>query len=347
VRRVRQTWASRLFGARGDRFEVRAEVPQPSDVQVHPADVARVAEVRALSTSQNMLMHVGQPVAAGEAVPLYVGSHQVMIARAELDAFLDSALAPAALDAIVRSEPELSRLLVLEPASAGETALGSEAVRFAIALGRTYGHRLSITVGRDATLGVRNAAEIKDVTGPQDVTALIAPESFGVRQFDIISGISRPLTAAGITVTDTPQAFTSGHVIVVTGHKDAQLREFLTTLGERQVLNGKYVFLCSCGAAGDTAFNSRLIRDHGVTAVHSFPETITAQAAADVTISFANVMQEPTRGPRSFDQLLRDAVNAARGENTPPRLWEALQKFLRGFIQVSDRDIGGYAPAHV
>lgn len=336
------TWVGRLFGTSGLRFET---VPYPTATSTDPSDPAdrlRFDEVRRLSTADAVLVYVGRPAARpDDLVQLQFGQRQLMLRQGDLDIFLENGEPPSALHEVLREQAEMSRLMVLTPADGSDSAEAIagrqlQAVRLVEALNAAWGHEVSVHLATDAAAGLQNTARLPLVLGPQDVSALVPPDSFQITDYGLMDRIRMYLQKFGLGVADGPRVIEHGNVLVISGHKDFQLTEYLTALGERQALRGKYVLLFSCNDPGDVLLNSRLTREFGAVGVHFFAGVINLQAVTDVIRALARKVAEPRRQGQTLERLIREAVDAAVGGTRARRLQEEIRKLRRGITQVSE-----------
>lgn len=117
---------------------------------------------------------------------------------------------------------------------------------------------------------------------PSDIVALVPDDSFDVNDRAIVNNMEEELQKGGIRVEKAQSAdwkweHESGKtVIVITGHSDQALAEYLKYLGERNAFRGNIVVLNSCGTAATRELADIVNRDYGAQSTLVFQKRIQA-----------------------------------------------------------------------
>ncbi|OWK25049.1 hypothetical protein AJ87_15020 [Rhizobium yanglingense] len=98
-------------------------------------------------------------------------------------------------------------------------------------------------------------------------------------------------------------------VIVITGHSDEALENFIDRLGEKGYLKNNLVVLQSCGNALSPRLVSKINGQYGASATFHYPKKILEQDALAHTLS---VIGDVVSGKNLFGRVVRD--RAARPE---------------------------------
>jgi hypothetical protein len=238
----------------------------------------------------------------------------------------------------ILSVPEAqSMVLYTHPLALKAGLLQSRGDDFAFALQKAYSDR---SIYRDpfsertATL----AQQLKgfEVADPKNMFAVVADDSFAVRDYRIIQNVKADLVKAGITVipfTKTSQpTWTNGPgkaIIVITGHIDENLLRFITALGERGYFEGNYVVFNTCRSSLSRQLVSRITTRFKAAATYSFDSKIQTASVEDFLVGLTDgVAATPSV---SFDANVRRAAKKSKlngvwtiCEDVPLR-WSPLQ----------------------
>ena len=166
---------------------------------------------------------------------------------------------------------------------------------------------------------------------------MLPEASFGVRDHNAVNRISGSLRGSGVEVAEGVRALEKGNVVVITGHKDASLRQFLEQAAASGALKGKLVLLMSCYAKGDVAFNSALIQRYQLTGIHFFAGELNPQAVTDTIVHLSRQLKDPA-SPQDLEAWLRKAVEAAARAAKQQKLKREIEKLGQGKTQLSRRD---------
>jgi len=122
------------------------------------------------------------------------------------------------------------------------------------------------------------------VPGPQHLVTVIADDSFEVTDWKIIQNIEPDLAKLGYgnvlhVSKGNVRPWTGGAgkgVIVITGHIDAKLAEFVRTLGQAGYFKGNYVLLNTCNDVPTRALVASISADHGALGTFCYDSKIKA-----------------------------------------------------------------------
>jgi len=310
------------------------EPEAPKDI-----DARRNEETAAFSTPKTAVLYANAFVRQQDGrIRFQFGKEPVTALQSDMDRFLKGGEAPPELDRMLSPDGRPASLLVMAPPNEGGEA-GHErldALKLAESLNRVYGTTISFYLATDAEKGLQNAASLPRVMGPKDIVALAPNNDFNVKEYKMVEGIQRRLQESGVEVAKGARVFQQGNVLLVVGHKDQGLRNYLTALGDAGSLKDKYVLLFSCHAASDVDLNAHLIRQYGLTGIHFFGDEVNINAVSDALFHLGDSLKEDRPGGRTLPMLLRQAIERAKGKADPARLKQELQKLLRGVTQVSE-----------
>jgi hypothetical protein len=155
------------------------------------------------------------------------------------------------------------------------------------------------------------------VSGPRDVYAVVADDSFGVQDYKIVQNIRTDLEKAGVTIFSFTQAsqpvWGQGKgkgLIVITGHIDAQLARFVAALGEKGYFEGNYVVFSSCRSPLTRTLISKVNTTFKAAATFSFDSKIKVASVEEFLVDFTSKLQ--TESPIEFDSTLRRSLKGVR-----------------------------------
>jgi hypothetical protein len=335
VRRKDRSLLARLTADRTETLEVefRGEPPAFS----HSA-LEALREVQAKSTPESRILRtVAYPGEAGSAIRVQFGSDSTDISERDWQSFIEGAEPSPELRALAELSEPPARVIAYAPevhANGGE-ARSADPVRLASALGRLFGERTPVFLATDLDLALANISRLPQLRGPSDVVAYIPDESFAVNDFGAVRSLRGHLQRSGIRVADGITVVEAGNTLVISGHKGAPLREYISALGAANALRRRYVVLFSCYASGDAAFNARLIREFGATGVHFFTEEINPYSVSDTLFQFGKSLRQAVGPGATLERLLRRAVGDAAGAADTEKQRIEINKLLRGITQIS------------
>ena len=194
----------------------------------------------------------------------------------------------------------------------------------------------------DGMPSLQRAQDLPHVKGPSDI-ALIAPQdSFGVTDYGVVDNIKERWKTQGLTVTtsldSTPAA---SNVVVLVGHHDAKLRDFVGTLKKEGILKGKVVLFATCNVADSEGFNTTILSDKGARsilsdtgarAVYSFSEPINLAALQPILVHMGNYLAGAPQRGISLQDLFNNAAESAKRDPKNVSLKGSLEQLQRSLV---------------
>lgn len=153
-------------------------------------------------------------------------------------------------------------------------------------------NRLPVFVDGDPQAAVEHIENRPLVRSQSDIS-VYTDGSFVTHGFDVPS----IAVSSGFSTTTTSSELISQNVVVLSAHKNADLRNCAQELAKSGVLRDKAVFFNSCGTATDAAFCSALIKRCGAAVVVRFSTEISANLAIQLLheIGQALALKHPTQ----------------------------------------------------
>ncbi len=193
-----------------------------------------------------------------------------------------------------------------------------------------------------------NALNPAMVTKAEDIAAYIPAKSFGVVNIGVITQIASNLEDAGITIEGGMKAVKQSNVLVISGHKDVAMVNYLEDHIKRGNFRGKHVVLFSCFQSGDAGLNHRIIQEGGAKSVIYFPDAIFPQAVNAVMSEFIDLLETRQKNqdisPRELQSLLDESIDAAHRKSQvsePPKPIEEqnqIKNLRRNIEQLSNME---------
>jgi hypothetical protein len=262
-----------------------------------------------------------------------IGKKSVKISRIEIDNLLGGTGESPKLDAFFEERPSSKQLVFYSDPLADRETL----VRMVEAIDRRYGDRMKVLLDDNLVIGKKNAKNLPTISGSTDLAAYIPRDGFKVTDYGVLQDIEDYLRQAQIeTVRDTGIAEAS-NIIIITGHKDTSLQNYIMELGGKGCLQGKMVLVFSCYDQGDTGFYSKAIEKSGIRGIKFFRDTINPQAVQEVVVAMCDVLEKTQGSVTDLKHLLKQAVDQAleKNKNGPGFLLDEIKKLQKGITQVS------------
>ena len=279
---------------------------------------------------------------------IYVGADHVEVSPAKMHRMRAGSYKIHPLDSLLKSKTGTKMVIWPGPFSRGIKESNqpelryNNSLRFAIELSRRYGDRHDIYLDDDIKIARDNAANLPNISGPTDVAALIPFESFKVSDYDVIDQIKDILSESGIRVSKVRGPIQESNLLIITGHKNQQFRDYIEHLGKAGVLKGKHVVLFSCYKAGDEEFNSKNIKKFGIRGIHFFSETIHPQAVQEVIVELSKILRDKQKPGTKSNKLLIKSIKQALKTNSQSTLRQEIEKMRHGITQISFIQRYGY-----
>ncbi|MGA3372994.1 MAG: hypothetical protein ABSC48_14655 [Terracidiphilus sp.] len=205
--------------------------------------------------------------------------------------------------------------------------------QFAAQLRARYGDRADVFLASDTRRASHNADSITPLKGPQDLAVLKGEK---VNDWGALDDLVQSLKKAKIPLIEgSEENFEAGNLMVLTGHRDQNLVNYLESLRDNGTLEDKVVLLFSCYAGACESSHTALLRSFGgPKAVLYFPEEINKNAAIVVIKEFINELGSAKYTPTQIADLLNLSVERAAAKNPPLR--DEIMKLKNVIVQVSE-----------
>jgi hypothetical protein len=323
----------------GDRTEALEVDHRGNDLHaLSESELAVLRKVQAESAADLRILYATRYAGTQEAMfHVQFGADGVHVPRPEVDQFVAGGEPSTELRTLLESGEKPSRVVLFAP-EAPVTAQGRDVpdpMSFARAVQQFLGEQSTVFLATDLTRGIANLARLPELHGSADVAAYIPDESFGVHDFGAIGSLRTQFRRVGIQVTEGISIAASANLIMISGHKDAHLRAYVSALGRAGALRGKYLALFSCYSAGDLAFNAQIIREFGAIGVHFFSEELNPYAVGDALVKFGHSLRDGVGVGASLDRLLGHAARQAIGSADTRKQRSEIEKLTRGVTQIS------------
>jgi hypothetical protein len=253
-------------------------------------------------------------------VVLQIGPETITVPRTEFDNFVQSGGGLSKLEEMIGTGTgERRALFVLDRGIFGATAesgatdvASASAMRLAVALRTRYRGVADVFLARDARTALENARKPLPIAKPADLAVYTAPD---VTDLGTIDNLRKPLTRAGIRVVDGAAGYAAvpgTNVIIITGHRDQPLSDFLQRLKRDGVLAGKVVAVVSCYEPGVEALQSGLMTGPGrASGVLFYSGVINPIAVQPVMRELSRIVGSQPNSPASLRELWEESVDAA------------------------------------
>ncbi|HEX8178628.1 MAG TPA: hypothetical protein VF525_03710 [Pyrinomonadaceae bacterium] len=283
-------------------------------------------------------------------IRLTIGSRKKDVSAAKMEEFLSDPMSKnsTVLDDVLRPEGGgAGEFVVYRDAltrrperfggslKAGRT---DDPMRLAVALRERY-PELKIYLDDEVEIAARNQKLLAPLRRPADLGVLAPEESFSVTDHDLVKKIKDTLNAAGIRVFSTAEG-TRGvpNILLISGHNDANLVTYLTSLGEQGLLKDKVLILNTCYAVDNPNLAHHLIQRYGARGIYLHTETIRPVALQPVMDQLGVVLKEVESSGAAVhpSELLDRAIDRVLlDKSLSPRLKSEVMKLKRGVLQIS------------
>lgn len=154
--------------------------------------------------------------------------------------------------------------------------------------------------------------------GPQDVVAVVAEDTFGTEDGKVIQNAANKLADAGVTIETIPKSTNiqwkhakGKALIVITGHADKALVEFVSALGRAGTFEGNYVVFNSCRTVLSRQLITEINTRYGAVATFAHDKIVDAAEIEDFTVDFAEQLKKGG-GKRRFHDLLSESLRKSK-----------------------------------
>ena len=230
-----------------------------------------------------------------------------------------------------------AKVLYSNPKMQKQGAAMRDADEFAFALQRSYPE---IPIYRDPLSNKTNelVKHLNDfsVTGPRDVVAVVADDSFRPKpkDYNLIQDLKGELTSAGVRVVSykpgaqlASASYAGKGLIVITGHSSAELAGFVHALGAQGAFKNSYVLFNSC----ETPLSRQLIAEintrYGAAATFAHEGKIQVNDLDPFLSTFAKRLS--TDGAKSFHELIMRSLH----EHNLNGVWTICSRIIPGLLQ--------------
>jgi hypothetical protein len=352
--------------ATGDAYLVNAQGPE-AWVFGHQGDISRArgasaialldkqsAEAASLaSVGGALFLYASRSRASGQApIRLQVGMSVLTPPQSQLNDFLSGRSDLPGLSNAIKStgkghgdRPSLfvyRGALERFEAEVQEAGFGDDVpppaidtVRFTADLRRRLAGMVDVYLASDTYLAQGNALIQPEIRKSSDLAVFKGEE---IQDWGAIDDLANAFRQANIHVAvDDLGTIKAENVIIFTGHRDANLFEYLSRLSNDGDLDNKLVVLFSCHAASCEIGQSKVLQStpDGPSGIVYFPDQINSTAVTLVLKELAVIVKagkiKATNITDLIDQSINNAVVKAR-----PELRPEIEKLRRMIIQVSE-----------
>jgi hypothetical protein len=266
-----------------------------------------------------------------------IGKESVTISKSEIDNLLVGTGNIQKLDAFLK-ERSSSKQLVFWMDPLATPADREATLRVVEAIDSRYGDLKKVFLDDNLEIGKKNAKNLPSISGPTDVAVYIPRDGFNVQDYSVLEEIEPYLNQAQMKTVGDTRIVEASNIIIITGHKDEALRNYIMELGRKGCLQDKWILMLSCYEQGDTAFNSKVIKEFGIRGINFFGDSINPQAVQEVVIAIPDVLKKMPGSVSDLKDLQKKAVDHALEKNKsgPARLLlPEIEKLKKGLTQIS------------
>jgi len=285
-------------------------------------------------------------------VALQIGRATLTPTPAELQAFLSGAAdlpgLQAVIDSLPRSQGEKPSLFVyrgaierslpkLRQAGMGDVDAGQipvDSAQLAAILRQRVGTSADVYLASDTRIATWNATIQPTVKGASDIAVF---QGAKIEDWGAIDALSAALEEAKIPVAvDKLGNIEAGNVLILTGHRDANLAAYLEELSKSGDLEDKLVVLFTCHAASCEIGQSKLLQSgpHSPSGIVYFPDEIDPSAVTMVLKELTLLVKDGPIPPTTMTGLLDRSI--AKAVEKRPDLRPEIEKLRRMIVQVSE-----------
>jgi len=150
------------------------------------------------------------------------------------------------------------------------------------------------------------------VSGSAKTIAVVAEDSFGVKDYKLVQNLEEELRAKNIDVVPVSKASVQWTqaggklVLVITGHIDTKLAGFVRALGKAGVFQDNYVVFNSCRAKLSRQLATEMTTEYNANAVFVYDSLITPEALEPILTGLPASVEQ--NSDRPFWQVWRETV---------------------------------------
>ena len=180
-----------------------------------------------------------------------------------------------------------------------------------------------------------NLASLPAVKGSNDIAAyLTTGDEFKVEDRGAVKDIERQLKWMGVQIRYDTQTFEQGNVMVISGHKDEALVDYLEAHRKAGNFKDKIVVLFSCYQNRDESLNHKIIKEGGARGVLFYSEKINPIAVRETMIELGKLLNIQDFSEQQMSELLDRSVQNAKSR-APGALKREIEKMGNGVLQLS------------
>lgn len=313
------------------------------------AEIDRISRQRVGdgSTGNNSFIHASED---GDKFILMVGKRRKEVKITEIEDLMNNPLRSkrSELDELfdITEDPEINFIIYRDALTRRPVRFGSSlregSFTDPIQLIRLFRERYQgkrFLLDDETDIAKKNLAAIKPIKRPGEVGLLIPEKSFPVKDFGLIGRIKANLSAAGIVLIETPQQMVPiPNVLIVSGHNDDALIEYLTGLGEQGLLKDKVILLNTCYADGNPNLLHDIIQKYEPKAVYLHTQKISDVALDPVLKNLGSMLKEiETKGDTIHPaDLFEKAINRTlMDKSLPERQLRLIRQLRPSLLQIS------------
>lgn len=216
---------------------------------------------------------------------------------------------------------------------------GVDPVRLAAVLRERYGETRRVYLDDETRTARYNLDRLVPLRGPQDLVALVPAEGFDIQDHHLLRNLRGRLEDSGVRVLqDLATAGEAPHVLLISGHNDEELRQYLQHLGDGGFLEGRILLLNTCYADGHADLFHDLIARYGPRAILHHGDRIHFPAVQAVTLEMVEILNE--LGPAGeeihpADLLGRATDRVLRDKELSEELEQAVRRLQKAVFQIS------------
>jgi hypothetical protein len=208
------------------------------------------------------------------------------------------------------------------------------ATRVARALRHHFGSDTNIFIAQDLRLGLKNAAQMPKLSGPQEIRFFVDGRRIDDR--GIVKSLTDRMESIDIDVVEAQNASPAEPGVgIVVGKNDENMRSVLSELAGQGAFRNGILAIAKCGNTDDVEFNSRLIQESGAKAIIFYDEKIQPQAVKRVLVSLVKRLTSAGVEDGDWTKVFRLSVKDAAVGVTGSDLVEIL-KLRNAHIQTSE-----------
>jgi peptidoglycan hydrolase-like protein with peptidoglycan-binding domain len=208
-------------------------------------------------------------------------------------------------------------------------------------LSRRYEKHYEFYLDDELNKAVDNLSNLPKLNSKDDIKIAFPSEgTFTVQDHGVINDLKENHLTNLFTEGITP--LQNSNVILITGHKDDALRQFIEAHGKAGNLKGKALVVFSCYDVVDANYYSSLVKKYNAREIIYYPVKIKPAAVAEVIEEMLdNIPNQKTNENSSkyIHELLEESTQKAIGKPSNKLIKSDLEQMLRAIKQISSIQI--------